>query len=76
MNGQILDNESLLIRLNLANIGREIRKLFLILNTICIQVNMGNVQGTFFVIFTITDDNNYKITKLTAFVRSGDESEW
>ena len=37
---------------------------------------MGNVQGTFFVIFTITDDNNYKITKLTAFVRSGDESEW
>ena len=66
------------IRLNLVNIGSEIRKPSLILNTICILVNLGNVQGTFFVIFTGADDNrlqNYKITKFTDFVRSGGEGE-
>ena len=48
LNGQIFDNQSLSIRLNLVNIESKIRKPTLIINTICIWVNLGNVQGTFF----------------------------
>ena len=48
LNGQIFDNESLSIRLNLVNIESKIRKPILIINTICIWVTLGNVQGTFF----------------------------
>ena len=67
LNGQILDNEYLPIRLNLANIESKSRKPYLIIHTICIRVNLRNVQGTLFVVFTGTDDNrlqNYKTTKL------------
>ena len=62
-----------MIRLNLDITGSEIRKPSLKVNTICIRVNLGNVQGTFVVVFTAGDDNrqqNYKITKFTVFVKS------
>ena len=41
--------------LNLINIGNETRKLSLIINSICIQVNLQNVQGTYFCGFIETD---------------------
>ena len=44
MNGQILDNESLSIHLNLFNIGSEICEPSLIIYIICIRVNFsGNI---------------------------------
>ena len=55
--------------LNLVNIGSEIRKPSLIVNTICVWINLGNVQGTFFVVFTGAD----KIIKFTVCVRGGGE---
>ena len=78
-----MDNESSSIHLNLANIGSEIRKPSQIIYTICIWVNLGKVQGTFFCriykeLKTTGYNNrlqNYKITKFTVFVRSGSGSD-
>ena len=52
------------------------RKLYLIINSICIQVNLGNVRGTFFLWFLqglITA--GYKTIKLqnAVFMRDGGE---
>ena len=55
LNRQKLDNES---STNFAfNIRSETRKPSLIINTICIRGNLGNVQGTFFVVFIGADYN-------------------
>ena len=62
--------------LNLVNIRGEICKPSLMINTIFIRVNLGNVQETFFVVFTGAEYNrlqNYKIIKFTVFVRGGSE---
>ena len=59
-----MDNESLSIHLNLVNIGCEIRKASLIIDTICIWINLGDFQGIFFVVFSGVDDNRlYKTIK-------------
>ena len=59
-----MDNEFLSIHLNLVNIGCEIRKPSLIIDTICIWINLGDFQGIFFVVFSGVDDNRlYKTIK-------------
>ena len=64
LNGQILDDESLSIRLNLVNIGSEIRKPSLIIDTNCIWT-LGTSREHFFMVFTGRDDNKLQIYKIT-----------
>ena len=64
------------MHLNLVNIRGEICKPSLMINTIFIRVNLGNVQETFFVVFTGAEYNrlqNYKIINFTVFGRGDSE---
>ena len=63
LNGQILDNEPLSIRLNLFNVGSEIRKPSLIIDTIFIRVNLGTFREHFLVVFKGDDSRLYKTIK-------------
>ena len=47
LNVPILDDKPLSIRLKLFNVGSEICKPSLIIDTTCVRVNLGDAQGVF-----------------------------
>ena len=63
----------------MVNVRSDIWKPSLIINTICVRVNLGNVQGTFFWWYLqgliTTSYISKKITKFTVFARGGGEGD-